>query len=163
MTLLVLQPRLKWYGARLVPRVLGCNKAKSFTHSTQMGYAMPTQITHGIHFRQWSRAFIVAESSDSARVVFVNVDICMGTQVLKMQVYTPLTSVQSLKLQFLKENLPLPVSRWWRNCRRNMEMSTPMTMFSSVASTHTRGQLATSSTSSLRYIYMLIFTIWLVR
>lgn len=53
---------------------------------TQMGYAMPTQISHGIHFRQWSRAFIVADAAGSSRVVFVNVDICMGTQVLKMQV-----------------------------------------------------------------------------
>ena len=54
--------------------------------SPQMGYAMPTQITHGIHFRQWSRAFIIADSAASSRVVFVNVDICMGTQILKMQV-----------------------------------------------------------------------------
>lgn len=53
---------------------------------TQMGYAMPTQITHGIHFRQWSRAFIIADSANSNRVVFINVDICMGTQILKMQV-----------------------------------------------------------------------------
>lgn len=56
----------------------------SCTHLPQMGYAMPTQIGHGIHFRQWSRAFIIA--TNSSRVVFVNVDICMGTQVLKMQV-----------------------------------------------------------------------------
>jgi neutral ceramidase len=58
-----------------------------------MGYAMPTQITHGIHFRQWSRAFIIADSSDTSRVVFVNVDICMGTQILKMQVVEKLKAL----------------------------------------------------------------------
>ena len=51
-----------------------------------MGYAMPTQIAHGIHFRQWSRAFIIADSEKKSRVVFVNVDICMGTQIQKMEV-----------------------------------------------------------------------------
>jgi len=51
-----------------------------------MGYAMPTQISHGIHFRQWSRAFIISDTDSSSRVVFVNVDIWMGTQALKMQV-----------------------------------------------------------------------------
>ena len=51
-----------------------------------MGYAVPTQVTRGIHFRQWSRAFIIADPTGSNRVVFVNVDICMGTQILKIQV-----------------------------------------------------------------------------
>lgn len=51
----------------------------------QMGYAMPTQINHGIHLRQFSRAFIIADSQKQSRVVFVNVDICMGTQIMKMQ------------------------------------------------------------------------------
>ena len=53
-----------------------------------MGYAMPQQTAHGIHFRQWSRAFIIADSQNKTRVVFVNVDVCMGTQLMKMQVST---------------------------------------------------------------------------
>ena len=57
------------------------------THShTQMGYAMPTQIGNGIHFRQYSRAFILADSLNRTKFVFVNADICMGSQILKMLV-----------------------------------------------------------------------------
>ncbi len=51
-----------------------------------MGYAMPTQINKGIHFRQYSRAFIIVDAEKKSRVVFVNVDVCMGTQIMKMQV-----------------------------------------------------------------------------
>lgn len=51
-----------------------------------MGYAMPTQITHGIHFRQWARAFIFADAQKKSRVVFVNIDACMTTQAMKIQV-----------------------------------------------------------------------------
>jgi len=58
-----------------------------------MGYAMPTQTAHGIHFRQWSRAFIIADSQNKTRVVFVNADICMGSQVIKMQVVEKLQSI----------------------------------------------------------------------
>ena len=49
---------------------------------------MPTQINHGIHFRQYSRAFIMADIQKKSRVVFVNADICMGSQIMKMQVHT---------------------------------------------------------------------------
>ena len=51
-----------------------------------MGYANPAQISAGIHLRQWSRAFIFAESPTSKRVVFVNLDICMATQIIKLEV-----------------------------------------------------------------------------
>ena len=51
-----------------------------------MGYANPSQISNGIHLRQWSRAFIFAESSSSERVVFVNIDACMTTQIMKLEV-----------------------------------------------------------------------------
>ncbi len=51
-----------------------------------MGYAMPTQINKGIHFRQYSRAFIIADAEKKSSVVFVNADICMGTQIMKMEV-----------------------------------------------------------------------------
>lgn len=39
-----------------------------------MGYANPDQKSAGIHFRQWSRAFIVADPNTDKRVVFVSVD-----------------------------------------------------------------------------------------
>ena len=52
----------------------------------QMGYAMPTQISSGIHFRQYSRAFIMADSLNKTSVVFINADVCMGSQIMKMQV-----------------------------------------------------------------------------
>lgn len=51
-----------------------------------MGYASPTQTTEGIHFRQWSRAFIIADTDKKNRVVFVNLDVCMGSQIMKMKV-----------------------------------------------------------------------------
>ena len=51
-----------------------------------MGYANPAQVSAGIHLRQWSRAFIIAESPTSKRVVFVNLDICMATQIIKLEV-----------------------------------------------------------------------------
>ncbi len=47
---------------------------------------MPQQINHGIHFRQWARAFVIADAQKQSRVVFVNADICMGTQIMKIQV-----------------------------------------------------------------------------
>ena len=53
-----------------------------------MGYAMPTQISSGIHFRQYSRAFIMADSLNKTSVVFINADVCMGSQIMKMQVFT---------------------------------------------------------------------------
>ena len=52
----------------------------------QMGYASPFQISNGIHLRQWSKAYIIADQEKNTRVVFVNIDACMGTQIMKMQV-----------------------------------------------------------------------------
>ena len=57
-----------------------------FNPLRQMGYAMPQQYASGIHIRQWSRAFIIADSQNKSRVVFVSIDACMGTQILKSQV-----------------------------------------------------------------------------
>ena len=52
-----------------------------------MGMANPSQIAKGIHFRQYSRAFIVADSNNiTNRIVFVNIDACMGTQIMKSKV-----------------------------------------------------------------------------
>ena len=50
-----------------------------------MGYAKSEQVGSGIHFRQYSRAFIIADSSNS-RVVFVSADIGMATQIVKIKV-----------------------------------------------------------------------------
>ena len=52
-----------------------------------MGYAVPTQIGRGIHLRQYSRAFIIADSTNTSRVVFISADICMATQAVKIQVW----------------------------------------------------------------------------
>ena len=52
-----------------------------------MGMANPVQIAKGIHFRQYSRAFIIADSNNTRnRIVFVNIDACMGTQIMKNKV-----------------------------------------------------------------------------
>ncbi|CAJ1960275.1 unnamed protein product [Sphenostylis stenocarpa] len=49
-----------------------------------MGYANTGQIASGIHFRLRARAFIVAEPK-SNRVVFVNLDACMASQIVKIK------------------------------------------------------------------------------
>lgn len=51
-----------------------------------MGYASFSQISNGIHLRQWSKAYIIADPDQKSRTVFVNIDVCMGSQVMKMQV-----------------------------------------------------------------------------
>ena len=54
-----------------------------------MGMANPKQIARGIHFRQYSRAYIIADlRNPQTRVVFVSIDACMGTQIMKMKVST---------------------------------------------------------------------------
>ncbi|KAI4999233.1 neutral ceramidase [Hordeum vulgare subsp. vulgare] len=50
-----------------------------------MGYANTEQIASGIHFRLKSRAFIVAEPNGE-RVVFVNLDACMASQLVNIKV-----------------------------------------------------------------------------
>ncbi|XP_070539275.1 neutral ceramidase-like [Ptychodera flava] len=55
--------------------------------TNMMGYASPSQTTRGIHFRLFSRAYIVADhDDDSKRFVFVNADIAMGAQIVKLEV-----------------------------------------------------------------------------
>ena len=51
----------------------------------QMGYANSEQVGSGIHFRQYSRAYIIADSSNN-RVVFISADIHAGTQIVKIEV-----------------------------------------------------------------------------
>ncbi|KAK7387215.1 hypothetical protein VNO78_27812 [Psophocarpus tetragonolobus] len=49
-----------------------------------MGYANTGQIASGIHFRLRARVFIVAEPEGN-RVVFVNLDACMASQIVKIK------------------------------------------------------------------------------
>ncbi|KAK8938881.1 Neutral ceramidase [Platanthera zijinensis] len=56
-----------------------------------MGYANMEQIASGIHFRLRARAFIVAEPGGS-RVVFVNLDACMASQIVTIKVIERLKS-----------------------------------------------------------------------
>lgn len=50
-----------------------------------MGYANSDQTASGIHFRLRARSFIVAEPQGN-RVVFVNLDACMGSQLVTIKV-----------------------------------------------------------------------------
>lgn len=51
----------------------------------QMGYANPAQTSHGLHLRQFSRAFII-EDKAGTNVLFINIDACMFSQGLKLEV-----------------------------------------------------------------------------
>ncbi|KAH9307351.1 hypothetical protein KI387_035262 [Taxus chinensis] len=58
-----------------------------------MGYANIEQIASGIHFRLRARAFIVADPNDNgSRVVFVNLDACMASQLVTIKVLERLQS-----------------------------------------------------------------------
>lgn len=50
-----------------------------------MGYANTEQIASGIHFRLRARTFIVAEPQGN-RIVFVNLDACMASQLVTIKV-----------------------------------------------------------------------------
>lgn len=50
-----------------------------------MGYAMLDQIASGVHFRLRARSFIVAEPQGN-RVLFVNLDACMASQLVTIKV-----------------------------------------------------------------------------
>lgn len=56
-----------------------------------MGYANTEQIASGVHFRLQARAFIVAEP-EGKRVVFVNLDACMASQLVTIKVLERLKS-----------------------------------------------------------------------
>lgn len=53
-------------------------------YSKQMGYAQISQKGHGVHLRQYSRAFIVDDNSK--RVVFVSFDGAMIGHTVKRDV-----------------------------------------------------------------------------
>lgn len=51
-----------------------------------MGYANIKQTTGGIHLRQYSRAFVIIDQIKSSRIIYVNVDICMISQLITLEV-----------------------------------------------------------------------------
>lgn len=59
-----------------------------------MGYANSEQIAAGIHFRLRARTFIVAQPEGN-RVVFVNLDACMASQIITIKV------MERLKARYL--------------------------------------------------------------
>ena len=53
----------------------------------KMGYANPSQVTGGIHIRQFSRAYIIADvNKPEDRVVFVSIDAGMQDQLVTLEV-----------------------------------------------------------------------------
>jgi len=61
-----------------------------------MGYAKGSQKTNGIHLRQYSRAYVIADKQEDKRVVFVSVDACMISTLVKAQVNKPLLNPDSI-------------------------------------------------------------------
>lgn len=57
-----------------------------------MGYANPAQTSGGIHIRQYARAFIIEDADPKTRVAFVNIDACMSSTLLKLEVLKALKS-----------------------------------------------------------------------
>ncbi|KAK0479399.1 Neutral/alkaline nonlysosomal ceramidase [Armillaria luteobubalina] len=59
-----------------------------------MGYASLAQTDSGLHMRQFSRVFIVADASDpSSRILFINSDIAMGDSGVRRSIVAELTSL----------------------------------------------------------------------
>lgn len=51
-----------------------------------MGYANPDQVSGGIHMRQYARAFIFVDRKTNTRTLYVNIDACMASTLLKLEV-----------------------------------------------------------------------------
>ncbi|KVH94972.1 Neutral/alkaline nonlysosomal ceramidase [Cynara cardunculus var. scolymus] len=64
-----------------------------------MGYANIEQTTSGIHFRLRARTFIVAEPQGNS-VVFVNLDVCMASQLVTIKVIERLKARLILLMNF---------------------------------------------------------------
>ncbi|KAK0196294.1 Neutral/alkaline nonlysosomal ceramidase [Armillaria mellea] len=62
--------------------------------TNMMGYASLAQTDTGLHMRQFSRVFIVADASDpSSRILFINSDIAMGDSGVRRSIVAELTSL----------------------------------------------------------------------
>lgn len=59
-----------------------------------LGYVRPDQITAGIHLRQWSRAFVVAEANSERRLAIVTTDLQSVTHSLFLSVLDKLRESQ---------------------------------------------------------------------
>ncbi|KAI8978173.1 Neutral/alkaline nonlysosomal ceramidase [Trametes punicea] len=60
--------------------------------TNMMGYANLAQVDSGLHMRQRSRAFIVADAANpSSRVVFINADIAMGDTGVRRSIVSALS------------------------------------------------------------------------
>lgn len=62
---------------------------------SQMGYAKPGQDTAGIHFRLYTRAFVIADQS--TRVCIVSTDLAMISQAVKLEVSFVVKNVSECK------------------------------------------------------------------
>ena len=51
-----------------------------------MGYGKSDQKVSGIHFRQYSRTFIIGDYNNNDRVVFISADIGRASQAIKIKV-----------------------------------------------------------------------------
>ncbi|KAI0262181.1 Neutral/alkaline nonlysosomal ceramidase [Gloeopeniophorella convolvens] len=62
--------------------------------TNMMGYASLAQTDSGLHMRQRSRAFIVADASNSSnRIVFVNADIAFGDTGIRRSIISNLSAI----------------------------------------------------------------------
>ncbi|KAH7916139.1 Neutral/alkaline nonlysosomal ceramidase [Hygrophoropsis aurantiaca] len=62
--------------------------------TNMMGYASLAQTDTGLHMRQRSRAFVIADPKNPTnRVVFINSDICMGDTGIRRAIVTSLSSL----------------------------------------------------------------------
>ena len=78
-----------------------------------MGYANLDQIGNGIHFRQYSRAFIVADIMNNNRVVFICADIALASQIVKIEVCTThRKTIQNNKYFFFTGSKKIAESLW---------------------------------------------------
>ncbi|KAG8750799.1 hypothetical protein FRC14_000216 [Serendipita sp. 396] len=95
-----------WYAAALFSLYPSCALAQYLlgvgmgditgpvTETNMMGYAALSQTDTGLHMRQWSRAFIVAEPANpSNRVVLINSDIAMGDSGVRRAIVAKLSQL----------------------------------------------------------------------
>ena len=62
--------------------------------TNMMGYANLPQTDSGLHMRQRSRAFIIADTTNSSnRIVFINSDICMGDTGVRRTIVQELSAM----------------------------------------------------------------------
>lgn len=83
-----------------------------------MGYADLDQIASGVHFRLRARSFIVAEPKGN-RLVFVNLDACMASQIVTIKVLERLKVRYRTHIVLQSSVFPLHCSSF-RQKNRNM-------------------------------------------